>query len=109
MSALLIALAVAAGPASQVIECPPSHQGKRLTGAGIREGEEKLELMGAPRPARGGTDNDFGFNPGRVKWLACRYEPETVVWHRISPEATRCNLKQREPKPGKVTAVARCW
>jgi hypothetical protein len=108
MSALLFALSVAAAPAPQVIQCPPAHQGKRLTGAGVYEGQQRIELMGAPRRVPGGIDTDFGFNHGEVKWLACWYEPATPVWHQISPKATRCELKQREPSSGRITAVVRC-
>ncbi len=108
MSTLLLALAVAAGSANQVVECPATHQGKRLTGAGMYEGEDKIELMGAPRRVQGGSDNDFGFNRGDVKWVACWYERSTPIWYRISPAVTHCDVKERGAAPGKVSAIVRC-
>ena len=109
MKTALLALALVALDArAEVVECPARQEGARLVGAGIHEVNEKVELMGAPRKVRGGVDADFGFYRGDVKWLACVYETGPVRWFRLSPEATKCELKQRDVAPKKVTATVRC-
>lgn len=109
MSAILLALAIAAGGQHQVVECPATHEGKRLIGASMYEGAQKAaELMGGRKRVRGGVDVDYGFNRGDVKWVACWYEPATPRWYRITDAATKCDLKERDAGPRKVTAAVRC-
>lgn len=109
MRTAILTIAIAAGTAhAQLIECPAKHQDARLTNAGVYMREEKVELMGAPRRVPGGTDADFGFNRGDVKWLACQYEGATVRWYRLSAKATRCDLKKRDDAHGKVKATVQC-
>lgn len=109
MSVVLLALSVAASGAHQVIDCPATHQGKRLIGASMYEGAQKeAELLGGRKRVRGGVDVDYGFNRGDVKWVACWYEPTTPRWYPVNPAATRCDLKERDVAPRKVTATVRC-
>lgn len=108
-AAILAVVLLASDAQAEMVECPAKHQGARLVGAGMYEGEQKeAELMGGARKVRRGVDADFGFNRGDVKWLACVYEPAAVRWYRLSPAATQCELKTREGAQGKVTAVVRC-
>lgn len=109
MKTIILAIALAAGAAqAEMIECPAMHQGAQPVGGGMYEGDEKVELMGGARKARGGVDADFGFNRGDVKWVACRYETNETLWIRVSPAATRCDLKKRGEAPAKVRVVVRC-
>ena len=110
MSSLIFAMAMAAAAVRpEVIECPATHLGKRLVGAGMYAGEQKeAELMGGRKQVRGGVAVNFGFNSGDAKWVACWYEQSPPVWHRVRPAATQCDLTEREFAPGKVKAVVRC-
>lgn len=58
MKAALLVLGLAAGMAqAEVIECSAKHQGARLVGASMYEGEQKeAELMGGRKKVRGGWD-----------------------------------------------------
>lgn len=110
MKSILLALCLVAGMANaEVIECPSKHQGARLIGASMYEGEQKkYELMGGRKEVAAGFDVHYGFNRGDVKWVACWYEPTTPRWYRVSPAATRCDLTEREVTPGKMKAIVRC-
>jgi hypothetical protein len=109
MRTVILAVVLVAGTAhAELIECPAKHQNARLTNAGVYMREERVELMGAPKRVPGGTDADFGFNRGDVKWLACQYETATVRWYRLSAKATRCELKKRGGARGKVTVTVLC-
>lgn len=110
MIAALLVFGLAAGVAqAKVIECPATHQGARLIGAGMYEGEQKeIELMGGRQKVRGGWDVDYGFNGGEVKWVACWYEPATPLWRQVSPAAHRCDLKERTAASGQVAARVSC-
>lgn len=110
MKAAAFALVLLGGAGqAEVIECPAAHQGARLIGAGMHQGEQKeAELMGERKRVRGGIEAKYGFNRGDVKWVACWYAPATPRWYPVSPTATRCELKERETTPGRMTAVVRC-
>lgn len=110
MKAAALVLGLAAGMAqAEVIKCSAKHQGARLVGASMYEGEQKeAELMGGRKKVRGGWDVEFGFHGGEVKWVACWYEPATARWHQVSPAAKRCDLKERTTKAAGVTAKVEC-
>lgn len=109
MKTAILTMALAASTAhADLVECPATQQGARLTNAAMYMREEKVELMGAPRREPGGIDADFGFTRGDVKWLACKYEAATMRWYRLSAKATRCDLEKRGDAGGKVTATVLC-
>lgn len=110
MKVLILAITLTTGSAlAEVIECPATHQGARLVGAGMYEGEQKeAELAGVRKRTQVGVDVEYGFNRGDVKWVACWYEPATPRWYRVSPAAIWCGLRERTERPGQVTAVVRC-
>lgn len=110
MKAALLLLALAAPSTSaETIVCPAAYMGSRLLGAGMYTGERKeFELMGGRKEVRGGWDVDFGFNTGEVKWVACWYAVDKVIWHQVSLDAKRCDLRQRTTAKAGTTAAVTC-